>query len=84
MRRIKNRTKKAQELVDMANAYFRTAEVKDEFNSDLFWFVCEYLSKRNMYRGYNFHVRNFNEDGTEFYPLAGSSDKSKYDFIQIW
>ena len=84
MRRIKNRTKKAQELVDMANAYFRTAEVKDEFKSDLFWFVCEYLSKRNMYRGYNFHVRKINEDGTEFYPLAGSSDKSKYDFIQIW
>jgi len=82
--RTRNRTKKAQELVNMANKYFRDFEIKDEHKSDLFWFVCNYLSERKMYRGYNFHVLKFKEDGTEFYPLAGTADPNKYDFIQIW
>ena len=83
MRNMK-RTKKAQELVDMANKYFRDHNVKDEHSSDLFWFVCDYLLSHKMYRGYNFHNLKIKEDGTEVYPLAGTADKNKYDFIQIW
>ena len=84
MARYRERTKAMQKLVDEANEYFRRTEMKDEFKSDLFWFVCDKLSKKNMYRGYNFHVRKFKEDGTEWYPLAGTADKNKYDFVQIW
>ena len=83
MRNLK-RTKKAQELVDMANKYFRDHNVKDEHSSDLFWFVCDYLLYHKMYRGYNFYNLKIKEDGTEVYPLAGTADKNKYDFIQIW
>ena len=80
----RKRTKKAQELVDMANKYFRDYNIKDEHNSDLFRFVCDYLLVHKMYRGYNFHNLKIREDGTEVYPLAGTADKNKYDFIQIW
>jgi hypothetical protein len=84
MGRTKQRTKAIQNLVDEANKYFRKIGMKDEFSSDLFQFVCEKLIQKNMYHGYNFHVRKIADDGTEYYPLAGTSDKTKYDFIQIW
>lgn len=84
MKGVRQRSKAMQKLVDETNEYFRRIEMKDEFSSDLFWFVCEKLSEKKMYRGYNFHVRKFKDDGTEYYPLAGTSDKTKYDFIQIW
>ncbi len=84
MANYRKRTKSMQKLVDNTNEYFRRIGMKDEFNSDLFWFVCEKLIEKNMYHGYNFHVRKFKEDGTEYYPLAGTSNKNKYDFIQIW
>ena len=84
MASYRERTKSMQKLVDDTNEYFRRIGMKDEFKSDLFWFVCDKLTEKNMYRGYNFHVRKFKEDGTEYYPLAGTSNKNKYDFIQIW
>ena len=84
MARYRNRTKAIQKLVDDANEYFRRIGMKNEFDSDLFQFICEKLVEKKMYHGYNFHVRKFREDGTEYYPIAGTSDKTKYDFIQIW
>ena len=84
MAKYRNRTKAMQKLVDEANEYFRLTEMKDEFNSDLFWFVCQKLLDKHMYHGYNFHKKAYKEDGTEYYPLAGTADKDKYDFVQIW
>ena len=80
----RKRTKAMQNLVDEANEYFRLHNVKNEFDSDLFTFVTSKLIANRMYKGYNFHVKKYKDDGTEYYPLAGTSDKSKYDFIQIW
>jgi len=84
MPKERKRSKAMQKLVDDANEYFRRIGMKDEFSSDLFNFVCDKLLEKHMYRGYNFHVRAFKADGTEYYPLAGTADKNNYDFIQIW
>ena len=82
--RYRKRTKKMQTLVDEANKYFRDHQVKDNNSSDLFWFVTNKLLANKMYHGYNFHNLKYKEDGTEYYPLAGTADPEKYDFIQIW
>ena len=80
----KNRTKRIQNLVDEANAYFRMTNMKDEHKSDLFWFICDMLLQKKMYRGYNFYKRDYKNDGTEYWFLAGSADPAEYDFVQIW
>ena len=82
--RTRKRTKKMQNLVDEANKYFRDHNMKDSHSSDLFWFVTNKLLANNMYHGYNFHILKFKNDGTEYYPLAGTADPNHYDFIQIW
>ena len=84
MYKNRKRTKAMQQLVNEANAYFRDHNVKDEHTSDLFWFVTHKLLDKHMYNGFNFYIRKYKDDGTEYCILAGTADKTKYDFIQIW
>ena len=84
-RKINERPKYVQSMVDEANQRFRQQKMKDKDRSDLFWFILDFLSKRNMYRGYNFYIDRFDEKkGINVPALAGTADPSKYDYIQIW
>ena len=84
-RKINERPKYVQSMVDEANQRFRQQKMKDKDRNELFWFMLDFLSKRNMYRGYNFYIDRFDENkGIHVPVLAGTSDPSKYDYIQIW
>ena len=84
-RKINERPKYVQSMVDEANQRFRQQKMKDKDRSDLFWFILDFLSKRNMYRGYNFYIDRFDEKkGINVTVLAGTDDQSKYDYIKIW
>ena len=80
----KNRTKRIQNLIDEVNTYFRMTNMKDEHKSDLFMFICDMLLQKKMYRGYNFHKLAYDDNGNEWYPLAGSANPEEYNFVQIW
>ena len=76
------RPKYVQELINKVNELWRETGQKDE-HCTLMIFMQSYLLQKKMYRGYNFYkVENHN--GRDIVMLAGSSDKEKYDFIQLW
>lgn len=76
----KNRPNYVQEIVDKANERLRYFKIKDESN-DLFVFVCDYLLKKDMYRGYNFfNTKNY--QGKDYVVLAGSA--TNYEYLQIY
>ena len=80
----KKRPKYIQDIVNDINAQLRANYVKDE-NNDLFVWLCDYLLKRKMYEGYNF--RKYGDkivNGKPIVCLAGTADKNKFDFLQVW
>ena len=80
----KKRPKYIQDIVNDINAQLRANYIKDE-NSDLFIWLCDYLLKRNMYEGYNFHKYGDKiVNGKPIVCLAGTADKNKFDFLQVW
>ena len=80
----KKRPKYIQDIVNDINAQLRANYIKDE-NNDLFIWLCDYLLKRNMYEGYNFHKYGDKiVNGKPIVCLAGTEDKNKFDFLQVW
>lgn len=80
----KKRPKYIQDIVNDINAQLRANYIKDE-NNDLFVWLCDYLLKRNMYEGYNFHKYGDKiVNGKPIVCLAGTADKNKFDFLQVW
>lgn len=80
----KKRPKYIQDIVNDINAQLRANYIKDE-NNDLFVWLCDYLLKRNMYEGYNFHKYGDKiVNGKPIVYLAGTADKNKFDFLQVW
>ena len=74
----KKRPKYIQDIVNDINAQLRANYIKDE-NNDLFIWLCDYLLKRNMYEGYNFHKYGDKiVNGKPIVCLAGTADKNKY------
>lgn len=78
-----NRPKYVNEFLNKANDCLRRWKVKDDHNSDLFWFIHEYLSDKKMYRGYNFFKDKY-VDNKRYSVLAGSADPDKFDYIQFY
>lgn len=76
------RPKYVQELVNEVNELWRATGQKNE-HCTLMIFMQSYLLQKKMYRGYNFYKVE-NHDGKDIAVLAGSADKDKYDFIQLW
>ena len=80
----KKRPKYIQDIVNDINAQLRANYIKDE-NNDLFIWLCDYLLKRNMYERYNFHKYGDKiVNGKPIVCLAGTADKNKFDFLQVW
>ena len=80
----KKRPKYIQDIVNDINAQLRANYIKDE-NNDLFIWLCDYLLKRNMYEGYNFHKYGDKiVNGKPIVCLAETADKNKFDFLQVW
>lgn len=80
----KKRPKYIQDIVNDINAQLRANYVKDE-NNDLFVWLCDYLLKRKMYEGYNFHKYGDKiVNGKPIVCLVGTADKNKFDFLQVW
>ena len=83
--RSKNRPKYVAELLASVNKRLRVFKVKDEGN-DLFRFMCDYLLKRGMYRGYNFYYTAKDLNGKDIAVLAVSErfNKGEWEYLQIW
>lgn len=80
----KKRPKYIQDIVNDINAQLRANYIKD-VNNDLFVWLCDYLLKRNMYEGYNSHKYGDKiVNGKPIVCLAGTADKNKFDFLQVW
>ena len=80
----KKRPKYIQDIVNDINAQLRANYVKDE-NNDLFVWLCDYLLKRKMYEGYNFYKYGDKiVNGKPIVCLAGTANKNKFDFLQVW
>ncbi len=80
----KNRPQYVTELVNKTNAYLRFRKVKDTSDT-LFVFMCDYLLKKKMYKGYNFFKEVYNtylqkKVSTE----AGSFKEDEFDYLQIY
>lgn len=82
MARNKERPKYVTELVVKVNRTLRCGKVKDESN-DLFMFMVQYLLDKKMYKGFNFYKDKTFECGT-LPILAGTADKDKYDYLQLY
>lgn len=86
----KGNKKRPQYVIDMVNdinAYLRFKDVKDESDT-LFCWLRNYLLDKDMYQGYNYHKwgdKIINpQTGERNVILAGSYEKDKYDFLQVW
>jgi hypothetical protein len=80
----KKRPHYVTELVNKTNEYLRFRKVTDTTDT-LFVFMCDYLLKKKMYRGYNFFKVVYNEHlkkniSTE----AGSYKEGEFDYLQIY
>lgn len=79
----KNRPNYVTELLNKTNDYLRFRKVTDTTDT-LFVFMCDYLLKKNMYKGYNFFKMEYNpylkKDVVVF---AGSYKKDEFEFLQI-
>ena len=83
----KKRPKYIKDIIEDVNFYLRMNKVKDE-NDTLFMWLCNYLSDKDMYQGFNYHKygdKVANEvTGERIVILAGSYEKDKFDFLQVW
>lgn len=80
----KSRPKYVEDLLVSVNERLRTLKVKDERN-DLFRFMCDYLSKKGLYRGYNYYY-TANYKGIDMAVLAGVAKfkQGEWEYLQIW
>lgn len=76
------RPKYVQEFISEVNEFLYRTKEKDEY-CPLFMFATQYLLKKKMYKGYNFY-KDKEFEGKTFRVLAGSADKDKYEYLQIW
>ena len=81
----KSRPKYVTDLLVSVNERLRTLKVKDERN-DLFRFMCNYLSKKGLYRGYNYYCTEKDMNGKDVAVLAGLAKfkKGEWEYLQIW
>jgi hypothetical protein len=82
MAQNKKRPKYVKEYVNDVNNALEKWGIKDETN-DLFLFACSYLMKHKMYEGFNFY-KHAAINGKEMLALAGSSNKDKFDCLQLY
>ena len=83
MRKSKNLSKAALEIINNVNNILRVRKIKDNGN-ELFCFACDYLLKHNMYHGYNMFVlkQDPTDETNKFIVEAGSA--TDYEFLQIY
>ena len=80
----KNRPSYVTELVNKTNDYLRFRKVKDTKDT-LFVFMCDYLLKRKMYKGYNFFKEVYNPYLKKVVSTeAGSYNENEFDYLQIY
>ena len=80
----KKRSNYVTELVNKTNEYLRFRKVTDTTDT-LFVFMCDYLLKKNMYRGYNFFKDEYNTYVQKNVPtLACSCKEGEYEYLQIY
>ena len=80
----KNRPSYVTELVNRTNDYLRFRKVKDTKDT-LFVFMCDYLLKRRMYKGYNFFKEVYNPYLKKVVSTeAGSYNENEFDYLQIY
>lgn len=75
----KKRPAYVQEIIDSVNERLKFDKEKDNFCPLMVW-ICNYLLKKDMYRGYNM----FNEvirDGVSYNVYAGSA--TNFEYLQI-
>ena len=84
MAQSKKRPQYVVELVNKTNDYLRFRKVKDTTDT-LFMFMCDYLLKKKMYRGYNFFKGVYNTYLQKNVPTeAGSYKEGEFDFLHIY
>ena len=80
----KNRPSYVTELVNKTNDYLRFRKVKDTKDT-LFVFMCDYLLKKRMYKGYNFFKEVYNPYLKKVVSTeAGSYNENEFDYLQIY
>ena len=81
----KSRPKYVADLLVSVNNHLRLLKIKDERN-DLFRFMCGYLSKKGMYRGYNYYCTEKDMNGKDVAVIAGVDKfkKGEWEYLQIW
>lgn len=84
MAQSKKRPQYVVELVNKTNDYLRFRKVTDTSDT-LFVFMCDYLLKKNMYKGYNFFKDVYNTYVQKNVPTeAGSYKEGEFDYLQIY
>ena len=84
MAQNKKRTQYVTELVNKTNDYLRFRKVKDTTDT-LFAFMCDYLLKKKMYKGYNFFKEVYNPYLKKVVSTeAGSYKEDEFDYLQIY
>ena len=81
MSKSKKRPEYVGKLVHEANLTLRNLKVRNE-DDTLFTFICNYLSARHMYHGFNYYNMGKDFNGNPYPVLAGSS--TNYEFLQIY
>ena len=72
------------ELVNKTNDYLRFRRVKDTSDT-LFVFMCDYLLKKKMYKGYNFFKEVYNSYLNKVVSTeAGSYKEDEFDYLQLY
>ena len=84
MAQSKKRPQYVTELVSKTNDYLRFRRVKDTSDT-LFVFICDYLLKKKMYKGYNFFKEVYNPYLKKVVSTeAGSYKEDEFDYLQIY
>lgn len=87
MSRNKKRPQYVIDMLNDVNAYLRFRNVKDESDT-LFCWIRNYLMDKDMYQGFNYCKygdKIINPvTGERIIILAGSYNKSEFDFLQVW
>lgn len=68
-------------MVHEANLTLRHLKVRNE-DDTLFRFICNYLSARHMYQGFNYYNMSKDFNGNPYPVLGGSA--TNYEFLQIY
>ena len=84
MAQNKKRPQYVIELVNKTNDYLRFRKVTDTSDT-LFVFMCDYLLKKNTYKGYNYFKEVYNTYLQKNVPTeAGSYKEGEFDYLQIY